>query len=70
MLATLEFVCHYFNKFDDSFLSCSFLCVVCSDVVIFQPKRLVTKLEPDQLRYPDVNSFDLDKAKDWVYENM
>ena len=41
---------------------------VCSEVVIFRPKRLLTKMEPSEVKYSD--SFSVDKLKDWVHANM
>jgi len=39
-----------------------------NEVVIFQPKRLVTKMEPSEVKYTDTLS--VDKMKDWVHANI
>jgi len=39
-----------------------------NNVVIFQPKRLVTKVEPSELKCPD--GLSMDKTKQWVNDNI
>jgi protein disulfide isomerase family A protein 3 len=38
-------------------------------VVIFQPKRLVTKMEPSEIKYPETDT-NVDKMKAWILANI